>query len=102
MNDKTITIDDNFETILICAVRYACGRHTYMPGLVQDWIIGHCKGKLSANCLTVMLRDIQEQTAMSERIEGRKHDGSTSLFEHDLMLKLANWCGEELKHETHT
>ena len=30
--------DDTFGTILNCAVRYACGRHTYMPSLVIDYI----------------------------------------------------------------
>lgn len=38
---KTPTIDlqdDFFGTILNCAVRYAIGRETYMPGLVIDFI----------------------------------------------------------------
>ena len=30
--------DDFFGTILNCAVRYAIGRQTYMPGLVIDFI----------------------------------------------------------------
>lgn len=30
--------DDNFGCILNCAVRYAIGRQTYMPGLVIDFI----------------------------------------------------------------
>lgn len=30
--------DNDFGTILNCAVRYACGRQTYMPGLVIDFI----------------------------------------------------------------
>ena len=30
--------DDLFGTILNCAVRYAIGRRTYMPGLVIDFI----------------------------------------------------------------
>ena len=34
----TIEIDKNFETILLCAVRYAIGRQTYMPSLVIDYI----------------------------------------------------------------
>jgi len=35
---KKITIDENFESILICAVRYCLGRQTYMPKLVVDYI----------------------------------------------------------------
>ena len=34
----TVEIDKNFETILLCAVRYAIGRQTYMPSLVIDYI----------------------------------------------------------------
>lgn len=34
----TIEINKNFETILICAVRYAIGRRTYIPSLVIDYI----------------------------------------------------------------
>lgn len=30
--------DQDFGTILICAVRYSLGRRTYMPSLVQDFI----------------------------------------------------------------
>ena len=34
----TIEIDKNFETILLCAVRYAIGRQTYIPSRVIDYI----------------------------------------------------------------
>ena len=34
----TIEIDKNFETLLLCAVRYAIGRRTYIPSLVIDYI----------------------------------------------------------------
>ena len=34
----TIEIDKTFESILICAVRYAIGRRTYVPSLVIDYI----------------------------------------------------------------
>lgn len=33
-----LEIDKNFETILLCAVRYAIGRQTYMPSMVIDYI----------------------------------------------------------------
>lgn len=38
---KTLRInlgDENFGAVLNCAVRYAMGRRTYMPGLVIDFI----------------------------------------------------------------
>ena len=34
----TIEINKDFETILLCAVRYAIGRKSYMPSLVIDYI----------------------------------------------------------------
>ena len=34
----TIEINKNFETILLCAVRYAIGRKTYIPSRVIDYI----------------------------------------------------------------
>ena len=33
-----VEINKNFETILLCAVRYAIGRQTYMPSMVIDYI----------------------------------------------------------------
>lgn len=51
---------DFFDAVLTCAVRYCLGRATYMPGLVADWIMEHCKGLLTAKTLAVMKRDIDE------------------------------------------
>ena len=34
----TVEINKDFETILICAVRYAIGRKSYMPSMVIDYI----------------------------------------------------------------
>lgn len=34
----TVEINKDFESILICAVRYAIGRQTYIPSLVIDYI----------------------------------------------------------------
>jgi hypothetical protein len=52
--------DDFFGAVLTCAVRYSIGRATYMPGLVTDWIMGHCAGMLCRKTLGVMLRDIDD------------------------------------------
>ena len=58
MNNKpALPIDDNLESILICAARYAIGRRTYMPCLVCNYIqplVPH----LSNKALHVMIRDI--------------------------------------------
>ena len=34
----SVEINKDFETILLCAVRYAIGRETYMPSLVIEYI----------------------------------------------------------------
>ena len=52
---------EDLRALFICAVRYCLGRRTYMPGLVTEWIMGHCSGKLSDNDLSVMLDDINLQ-----------------------------------------
>lgn len=56
---KSVPINEDFGTILICAVRYALGRQTYMPGLVQGYIrpLLPC---LDKRTLSVMQRDIEE------------------------------------------
>ena len=55
----TIEIDKNFETILLCAIRYAIGRQTYIPSMVIDYItplLSH----LSYNTLRLISNDITE------------------------------------------
>ena len=55
----TVEIDNNFETILLCAVRYAIGRKSYIPSLVIDYItplLSH----LSYNTLGLIANDITE------------------------------------------
>lgn len=59
--------DENFYTVLICAVRYSLGRRTYMPELVTHWIMGNVP-KLPAKTALIMLRDINDQRRMGERI----------------------------------
>ena len=54
---KQINIDDDFETILICAERYALGRMSYMPHLVIGYI-SPLLPSLSIRTLSVMERDI--------------------------------------------
>jgi len=63
----TIPITDNLYTVAICAVRYALGRRTYMPGLVTDWIKANFAGKIPKGTCEIMLRDIQEQREYGER-----------------------------------
>lgn len=57
--DIAVPLDDDFCTILICAVRYSIGRQTYMPSLVIDYITPKLH-LLNDKCLAVMERDIAE------------------------------------------
>ena len=50
-----LTPDDPLMSVLICAVRYCLGRRTYMP-------------ELPAETALIMLRDINDQRRMGERI----------------------------------
>ena len=52
--------NENFSTICLCALRYALGRQTYMPGLVQDYIKAHIK-EIDSNAISVMIRDIDDK-----------------------------------------
>ena len=62
---KTPIYDDDLGTIAICAVRYALGRETYMPGLVQDFVRRHPE-IVDDNVRAVMIRDIEEHDYIRE------------------------------------
>ena len=49
--------DEDFGTICVCAVRYCFGRQTYMPSLVQAFVLRNFK-YLNDNELKVMVDDI--------------------------------------------
>lgn len=55
--------DDEFGSVLICAVRYCLGRATYMPHLVMDFITPFIP-YLENRTLYVMIRDIQESHSL--------------------------------------
>ena len=52
--------EQDFGTICICALRYAMGRETYMPGLVRDFV-RPLLPKLPDNTLSVMDTDCEYQ-----------------------------------------
>ena len=51
------TNDD--ETIIICAVRYALPRQSYMPSLIADWLRDNWQSLNALNQNTI-LRDIKD------------------------------------------
>lgn len=62
---KPKVYDEDLGTIAICAVRYAIGRETYMPGLVQDFVKRHPE-IVDENVRNVMIRDINEADKIHE------------------------------------
>lgn len=57
-----LEINKDFETILICAERYACGRRTYAPGIVVGYIEPLIP-MLSGKTLAVIYNDISDAIA---------------------------------------
>jgi len=51
--------DDSFGCIVNSALRYAVGRHTYMPGVVRNFIRKY-KNVLDEKTLAVAIRDIND------------------------------------------
>lgn len=49
----------DFEHVVICAVRYALGRQTYMVGIVCRYVASVIP-TLSENCRNLIIRDIKE------------------------------------------
>lgn len=56
--------DDDFGAICNCAVRYAVGRRTYMPGLVIDFIKPHLS-ELSDKTLWCFQNDLKERARIT-------------------------------------
>lgn len=66
---KKLELNDNLETILICAERYACGRESYMPSLVIGYITPLLPD-LSDRALSVMNEDMKRNDDMDKRMDG--------------------------------
>ena len=52
-------LDRDFGTVCGCAVRYSLGRQTYMPSLVQQFVIRNLN-LIDGYSLAVMARDVKE------------------------------------------
>ena len=59
------------EQILICAVRYALGRMSYIVGVVAEYVAVK-QPELSKECINIIIRDIEEELK-------RYHDASQTL-----------------------
>lgn len=69
-----VEINKDFETILLCAVRYAIGRQTYIPSLVIDYITPLLP-YLSDNTLKLIANEIvQHDTCIEGGLGDEKID----------------------------
>lgn len=57
---KTVEMDENFQEILISAVRYALGRMTYIVSLTVDYITPMIRN-LDLKYINIMIDDIDRQ-----------------------------------------
>lgn len=69
----TIEINKDFESILVCAVRYAIGRKSYMPSMVIDYITPLLP-YLSDNTLRLIADEITEYGAYKGGLGDEKID----------------------------
>ena len=59
MKNNSEKISEDFASIMICAIRYALGRRTYMPSVVCNFVKPRIP-KMSDKDLYVIIRDIKE------------------------------------------
>lgn len=65
MSDElSVKLDDDLFTIIICAIRYALGRRTYMSSLVCGYAKQYIK-QIPTKDLYVISRDIREHGSRS-------------------------------------
>lgn len=57
----------NDEHILICAVRYALGRMSYMVSIVCEYVASKHR-ELSPECIAIIVRDIEEDIELSHKM----------------------------------
>lgn len=73
--------------IIVCAVRYACGRRTYMPSLVCDFVMPLIP-ELASNTLAVICGDI---------ISAAEHGGlGDPVIDEPLWRELYRACYDEI------
>ena len=63
-----VAITQDFELMMIGAVRYAIGRYTYMPSVTIEYI-RYLIPQLSAKTLFIMQRDIEEEIERYQRMK---------------------------------
>ena len=70
------------ESILLCAIRYACGRQTYMPGIVIGYITPKLK-EISTYALHIIDSDLTSSRSRSGGMGDEKIDKTGWIRFHD-------------------
>ena len=93
---KEISQDD-LETMVVCTVRYALGRRSYVVGDVAG-IVRWSWSDLRPGIRSVVLRDV------SEAVERAEAGGSTvgMQMDHDVWVLLRSWMREKTREEEGT
>jgi len=55
--------NNDLRTLVVCAVRYALGRQTFMPSMIDE-IVRRCMNRLEESTLSIIARDIDEELQM--------------------------------------
>ena len=84
--------DQDFGCIINSALRYAIGRHTYMPGVVRDFIRRYMN-VLDSRTLVVAIRDIDEELRIGDLVEAEEW----SLLRSELQTRLDETQENETK-----
>lgn len=63
-----VAVTQDFELMMISALRYVIGRYTYMPSVTIEYI-RYLIPQLSAKTLFIMQRDIEEEIERYQRME---------------------------------
>lgn len=96
--ERDIKMLSDEENILLCAIRYACGRQTYIPSVVIGYITPKIKG-LGDNALHIIDRDLVKRRSYSGGMGNDKIDRPDWIKFHDAVrdeLKARGETVEEL------
>lgn len=72
--------DVNGSIMVMSALRYALGRHTYVPGAVQDWISDQWDN-LDSNTKVVIVRDVFEYIYDEKRSKYASASGAIGQYD---------------------
>lgn len=72
--------DTNGSIMVTAALRYALGRHSYVPGAVMDWITDHW-ADLDSNTKTIIVRDVFEYIYDEKRSKFASASGAIGQYD---------------------